>query len=152
MAATSRPVSSPTITHKAKPETRATSSQQASCAPAASGGITAVRIHAISSPDRLAVAMIARLMPPEISGIAIARASRPSSGNWNINACIGRPAWEGRGLNQREEGEQYGQKAEQSAKANRAATHPANQSIGVADDGALLNVGNGTLHYVAREI
>ena len=48
-------------------------------APPALGGISVVMIQAISSAHWLAVAMIARLRPPEISGITMASASRPSS-------------------------------------------------------------------------
>ena len=56
-------------------------------APAASGGIRRSGSRPSASPAWLAVAMIARLMPPEISGIAMASDSRPSSGSWNIIAC-----------------------------------------------------------------
>ena len=94
--------------------------------------------------------MMARLMPPEISGIAIASDSRPSSGTWNISACSVVPRGNVVGSTSEKKATSSASRTNQAAEADRAATHPADQPIGVADDGAPLAVGNANAPSAAR--
>jgi hypothetical protein len=80
ITATIAPVTRPMNAHRRNPAASAVAIHNASAPSLASGGICVVNIHAISNAAWLVVAMIARLSPPEISGIAIASDKRPSSG------------------------------------------------------------------------
>ena len=87
MVATRKPVSSPISVHSRSPASSATATIAVVSMLPAPAGSQVDMIHAISSAHWLVVAMMARLSPPEISGMTMASARSPSSGSWNIIDC-----------------------------------------------------------------
>ena len=81
--ATIAPLKNPTRSDMPNPASKARVMTPVSSNGELSGPSSRVRIAAMTSPQRLVVATIARFSPPLMSGIIIARVSRPSSGNWN---------------------------------------------------------------------
>src|SRR5215470_17839894 len=83
----SRPAMKPMRAHSASPASIASAMTPAVGSAAAPAPSIDVMIHAMRSEHWLAVAMMARFSPLEMSGMAIARARMPSSGSWNIIDC-----------------------------------------------------------------
>src|SRR3984957_17465003 len=84
--ATMAPVISPTTIDVTNPAASASAITPTTACGGLAGPIILVMMAAITSAERLAVAMIARFSPPLINGIIMARARMPSSGIWKAMA------------------------------------------------------------------